>query len=145
MRAVVILGLVAVTLAGCQKQEVRAAQPAGFLGFGGPKARYFGVGMYAPGELWRQLAGAKAAADPAAANLDDDDEIFVVLDSRTGELRQCGNFSGHCIGMNPWANPLDPASAAPAKVLKHATQLREEAEAAAKAAKPRIDVRLRPG
>jgi hypothetical protein len=149
MRTILVLGLAALTLAACQKKSDVAAQPAGFPGLGGAKARYFGVGMYMPGELWKQLAGATAPVDPAAADLDDDDEVFVLLDSRTGELRQCGNLSGHCIGMNPWANPLDPASAGPAKLLKHARQLREEAEARAEAeakkARTRIHVRVRAG
>ena len=132
---VLMLGLAALMLAGCERQEGSAA-PAGLFGLGGAKARYLGVGMYMPGELWNHLAGATAPADPAAAVLDDDHQIIVVLDSATGELRQCGNLSGHCIGMNPWADPLDPASAAPARLLKHARQLREEAEAEARKAHP---------
>jgi hypothetical protein len=146
---VLLLGLAALALAGCQKKEETAATPAGLFGWGGHKARYFGVGMYLPSKLWTQLVRTGAPTDPAAATLDDDDEIIVVLDSTTGELRQCGNLSGHCIGMNPWANRLDPAHAAPARLLKHAKQLREEAEAAAEAearkAKARVHVRIRAG
>lgn len=140
-----VLGLAALVLAGCQRKEEAAAAPTGLFGLGGAKARYLGVGMYMPGELWNQLAGTDAPTDPAAAVLDDDHLIIVVLDSATGELRQCGNLSGHCIGMNPWANPLDPAQTAPARLLKHAKQLREEAEAQARKEEAKARAHRRPG
>jgi hypothetical protein len=70
---------------------------------------------------------AGSVTDPAAATLDDDDHIVVVLDSATGQLRQCGNLSGHCIALNPWAKTAT-AQGAPAALLKHARQLAEEAE-----------------
>lgn len=125
--------LAAMALTGCEKRDEAAAATTGVFGWNGHKARYVGVGLYQPGELWTHLARTAQPAAPAAATLGDDDEIIVLLDSATGELRQCGNLSGHCLAMNPWADPLDPAGAAPAKLLKHAKQLREEAEAAAAA------------
>lgn len=112
--------LVLIAVAGCQKAEERA-QAVGGKGL----ARYQGVGIYRAGETWAQLARPDAASDAAAARLDDDDEVIVVIDNVTGELRQCGNLSGHCIGMNPWVGPVRPA---PATLRKHAADLRREAE-----------------
>jgi hypothetical protein len=93
----------------------------GFAGHG----RYTGVGLYPADGVWSQVAGAQASKDPAAARLDDDQQIIVVLDSQTGELRQCGNLSGYCVGMNPWARPAGPT---PARLAKHAAQLSQENE-----------------
>jgi hypothetical protein len=130
-----------VALAGCQKADDRAAGPGGFLH---PFGRFGSVGLYAPGRMWRELRQAHAAADPATAVLRDDDTIIVTIDSRTGELRQCGNLSGYCIAMNPWAQPA--ASTGPAPLLKHAEQLEQEDAAAmragqAAAARPRSAAR----
>lgn len=121
-----LLPLILVAAAGCQRGGERA-EPAGGKGAG----RYQGVGVYRAGEMWAQLKAPNAASDPAAARLDDDEEIIVVIDNLTGELRQCGNMSGHCIGMNPWAGSAQPA---PATLLKHAADLRREAATPAPAA-----------
>ena len=105
-------------------------------------SRYEGIGIYHPGEMWSQIAvaepskatpppGADAPKPSAAATLKDDDEVIVVVDNRTGELRQCGNLSGVCVSMNPWAKPLAASQNAPLTLTKHAEEL--EAEAAAKA------------
>lgn len=130
-----MLGMLAAAaaVAGCQKAEEAPAAAATLFGWGGSKARYVGVGIYSPGALWTELARPTREPDATAAVLDDDNEVIVLIDSVTGQLRQCGNLSGYCIGMNPWSDPLDPAQAAPARLLKHAKQLREEAEAAADA------------
>lgn len=61
-----------------------------------------------------------------------------------GELRQCGNLSGHCIGFNPWAKPLEAGQSAPVQLLKHAQQLQEESEAAAKAETAESERKARP-
>jgi hypothetical protein len=74
------------------------------------------------------MAAASRTRDAAAANLGDDSHVIVVVDSRTGEIRQCGNYSGHCIGMNPWAGPLGQGQAAPVPLTKHAADLAREAE-----------------
>jgi hypothetical protein len=76
--------------------------------------------------MWAQLAQAQPTApDPAAATLKDDEEIIVVVDTLTGEVRQCGNFSGHCVASNPWAKGA-AVQAAPATLLKHREQLEAE-------------------
>lgn len=128
MKLLVAAALVATAaLAGCQKKEEvpAGASPAGLFGRSG--GRFIGVGHYTPGRLWAQLAR-PASTDPAAGRLDDDDEIIVVLDSRTGEVRQCGNLSGHCIAMNPWAQP-----AVQVQLQKHNEDLRNEEAAKAEA------------
>ncbi|MBW8815494.1 MAG: hypothetical protein JF588_18895 [Caulobacterales bacterium] len=112
---IVLLGTAA--LAGCQKA---GPSPAGVSWLSG-KPRYVGVGIYAAGRMWAQLVQAQAAKDPAAATLDDDEQVIVVIDSATGELRQCGNLSGYCTRMNPWS-----ATPSPAAVVRHAVQLQAD-------------------
>ena len=116
MKPLIVLLAAAAALAGCQK----AAEGVGSAG--GARGRYLGVGHYAPGPMWSQLAAA-AAKTPAAARLADDEQVIVVVDSLTGEVRQCGNLSGFCIGMKPWAAALPAAQLAPAQVAKHAAEL----------------------
>ena len=124
MRSVLAVLLVSTALAGCNRP---AADEADRDGAG--RGRFVGVGIYSPGAMWEQLAAPAARSSAAAATLQDDDEIIVVMDSKTGELRQCGNLSGHCIAFNPWAKPLGPGQHAPVQVLKHAQQLAADAEA----------------
>jgi hypothetical protein len=86
----------ALLLAGCsQLAETSGPEQAGH-------GRYAGIGIYAADKLWAKLAGAPAPKDPALAKLEDDGMIFVVTDTHTGEVRQCGNRSGYCTPMNPW-------------------------------------------
>lgn len=122
-----VLAVATLAVAGCQKTHEGLSGASG-----GARGRYVGVGIYSPGQLWAELIRpATAAADPAQATLADDEEIIVVLDSGTGELRQCGNLSGHCIGFNPWTASLAKGQGMPAQLLKHARDLAAEAEAEA--------------
>src|SRR5262245_12397085 len=106
----------AVALSGCDRQDTMSGASPKSLG------RYAGIGTYEPGRLWAQNAGAIAAKEPASANLDDDDQIVVVVDSHTGEVRQCGNHSGFCVATNPWsAEALQ--SGTPVKLKKHHADL----------------------
>lgn len=126
MKAWIVLGALAcLILAGCQKAEVRAANVFG----SSARGRYLGVAVYTPGRMWEQIARAGAPSDAAAATLRDDEQVIVVVDSATGELRQCGNLSGFCIAMNPWSK-----SVAPTALLKHAQRLDDEDAARAKEA-----------
>ena len=141
----VVAGLAAVLLGACQKKA--EAPGIGLFGGNGPRGRYVAVGLYAPGQMWAHLEPAPAPAEPSvdrgAATLADDEQIIVVMDSATGELRQCGNLSGHCIGFNPWVKPLGATQSAPAQLLKHAQQLHGEAEAAATSEVPEVELNVR--
>lgn len=120
--------LACLALTGCQKKAEAAASNL----FGSsPRGRYLGVAVYAPGRMWEQVVRAGAPTDTAAATLKDDEQVIVVVDSATGEVRQCGNLSGFCIAMNPWSTP---AAAVPSALLKHAQQLEDEAAARAREA-----------
>jgi hypothetical protein len=131
MRNAVLILAFAAALAGCQKADEAAGEVGGKPGVRG---RYVGVGVYRPGRLWPELVRSPPAPDdPAAATLDDDDQVIVVLDTATGELRQCGNLSGHCLTSNPWAKTTS-SQPAPTKVLKHLEDLMREDEAANEAA-----------
>jgi len=127
MKRLVVLGLVGILCAtGCAKRPDEAAADSSYRG------RYVGVGIYSPGTMWTQIVVANQPKDPAASKLNDDDQVIVVLDSNTGELRQCGNLSGYCIGMNPWSKPLGASQMAPLPVSKHAEELQAEAVPVAK-------------
>jgi hypothetical protein len=114
MKRALLLIATAAALTGCgDRPQGRAEHRPG-------EGRYLGVGVYDADPLWQELAGVEQSGDPKAATLADDSEIIVVLDSVTGEVRQCGNRSGHCLAMNPWHGPAAPA---PAALNKHATDL----------------------
>jgi uncharacterized protein YceK len=114
-----------VALGGCNKTSALDESAPGHHG------RYTGIGIYSADRLWAKMTGAEKPKDSAAATTEDDRTIIVVVDSETGEVRQCGNMSGHCIGMNPWAGPLAKLRNAPVSLTKHAADLdSEEAEAA---------------
>jgi hypothetical protein len=125
-------------LGGCD-QSPAASSP-------GPKSpgRFAGIGVFEAGRLWAQISGAPSSSDPAVARLEDDEHIIVVIDSHTGEVRQCGNQSGFCVAMNPWAGG-DKRMMLPAKLTKHASDLAaedqaamQEGDAAANAAAPTV-------
>ena len=89
--------------------------------------RYLGIGVYEAGRMWSRMVRANRAADPAAATTADDEKVIVVVDSHSGEVRQCGNLTGYCIGMNPWAGPLGREQGAPIGVTEHAADLDRQA------------------
>ena len=109
------------TLAACNKTDDVSASPQ----HGG--GRFYGIGIYPVDELWSQQTGTKSSADAAKATLSDDAQIIVVVDSRTGEVRQCGNQSGHCTSLNPWAGHPSSSQVAPVSLTKHAADLQREA------------------
>jgi hypothetical protein len=76
--------------------------------------------------MWTQIVRGDAVNAPAAARPADDEQVIIVVDSTTGEIRQCGNLSGQCIAMNPWAKPLAASQAAPLPLTKHAEELDAE-------------------
>src|SRR5262245_4704843 len=117
--AAIALTAAALTLSGCDRHE-DAVGPGSSA-----KGRYAGIGTFEADRLWAQMSGAAESNDPAAAKLADDSEIIVVIDSRTGEVRQCGNNSGYCVTMNPWSQP-GQRTATPVKLKKHAADLELE-------------------
>ena len=112
------IGLLAtcMLLCGCQQSPAAA----------GPKSqgRFAGIGMYDAGKLWAQMTGSGSTKDAAAATIADDEHVIVVLDSHTGEVRQCGDHSGYCVTMNPWTGPR---AALPVKLARHAADDQAEA------------------
>jgi hypothetical protein len=112
---VLLVGL----LAGCQKSDEAYGT--------GPRAqgRYAGIGTFDAGRMWTQIAGTAESKDAGAARIEDDEHIIVVVDTRTGEVRQCGDHSGVCVAMNPW-NGQGAGLAAPVHLKKHATELDAE-------------------
>jgi hypothetical protein len=123
MRIISSIGALAAiaALAACDTADER--QTASHHG------RYLGIGVYEAGRMWSRMVRAAAPADPAAATLADDERVIVVVDSHSGEVRQCGNLTGHCIGMNPWRAPLGQGQGAPIPVTEHAADLDRAAEA----------------
>jgi hypothetical protein len=127
MKAFVIVTAViaALCLAGCKKTTEPAAGEAA-----GPHGRYVGVGIYGAGSMWAKMVLANQPKDPRTpqagsagpAGLLDDEHVIVVVDSKTGEIRQCGDLSGYCIGMNPWSKPLTPSQSMPVSLTAHMTE-----------------------
>ena len=115
----ILLGLTLLGLAGCHKYATAE--------FGGahPHGRYAGIGLFEPSKLWAKVQG-DDSKDPAAAKLEDDEIVIVVVDSETGEVRECGNYSGRCLSMNPWTKAVGPQQHTPVRVDAHAAELASE-------------------
>ena len=88
--------------------------------------RYAGVGLYDADRGWKYLAGVPKPADKTVATTADDTIVIVTVDGATGEIRQCGNYSGHCIAMNPWRAPPGPRQAAPVSLTAHEEAVNNE-------------------
>ncbi|WP_158915184.1 hypothetical protein [Caulobacter sp. S45] len=115
----VITVLAAACLASCSKQSTQVQTHHG---------RFAGVGIYSPGELWSKMAGAaNLLGEPATAKITDDEHVIVVVDSDTGEIRQCGDLSGYCVGVNPWTKSLLKSQALPVNLTAHAAETRAAA------------------
>ncbi len=124
MRRSVLFIVAALGLCGCGDNPAENAQEPVV-----PRGRYVGIGTYPASRLWAQVTLPKEAKPvPAAANTQDDGQIIVVVDTSTGEVRQCGNYSGICIGMNPWTGALPPARSGPVTLTKHEADLQREDE-----------------
>jgi hypothetical protein len=104
--------------------------------------RYTGIGVVSAGRLWSQRAITTPASDTAAATLADDEHIIVVVDTHSGEVRQCGDQSGFCVTMNPWSGAA-PAGL-PAKLKRHATDLDIQIEAVPKDTTPKASPAAEP-
>ena len=119
-----VVGILMVTalLAGCQERADDQAS--------GQHGRYIGIGTYSVGELWSKMAQQGKSDNAASATTADDEHVIVVVDSQTGEIRECGDYSGRCVSMKPWTKGIAPEQATPVKLLKHASDLAADAEQA---------------
>lgn len=121
-RVATVLAVLALTalLAACARKADTSADATGPFSSPQRPGRYLGVGIYNPGQGWSRLV--QAQAEPAAgdARLADDQAIIVVMDSRSGEVRACGDLTGYCIGLNPWGSPLADSRRTPVTLTGHA-------------------------
>jgi len=114
-----LLVLTLLSLGGCHKYTAAEYDSAHARG------RYSGIGLFEPSKLWAKVQG-DATKDPAAAKLEDDEMVIVVVDSETGEVRECGNYSGRCLSMNPWTKAVGPQQHTPVRLDVHAAELTSE-------------------
>jgi hypothetical protein len=127
MKRVIVgaLLLTAVAATGCKPAATAAdasaaaavhlpASVAAVRNEAGRTGRFLAVGIYSAGEVWSRMAAADDPKAPAnTSKVADDQSIIVVEDSQTGEVRACGDMTGHCISMNPWNKALILAQIAP--------------------------------
>ena len=114
------IGLASLVLFGCSRKADDVS--GGWFDFGGganAPGRYASVGVYSPSRQWTRLIANQEIKDKDAARPIDDQEIIVVENSTTGEVRACGDLTGYCIGMNPWKSQLLSSQVAPVKLTKH--------------------------
>lgn len=102
--------LVVAGLFGCEEPQLESSTHHG---------RYVGIGIYNPGTQWTKIVGADAPNVTPKARTIDDQAIIVVEDSDTGEIRACGDLTGYCIGMNPWAHALSSSQNLPVSLTEH--------------------------
>ena len=107
----VLVAVLALTLGGCKRVSYEDDSPT-------HHGRYAGVGLYGADHGWAHLAGAPKPTDMAVATTADDTMVIVTVDGATGELRQCGNYSGHCIAMNPWHSALSAKQSEPVSLTE---------------------------
>ncbi len=121
MRSLWGICLLSVVLAGC---NMSASTPAAT-----PHGRYVGIGAYSAGALWSKMA-VSGPAKPTAATTADDEHVIVVVDSQTGEVRECGDYSGVCVGLNPWTRAIATSQASPVTLTRHLAEVARESQAA---------------
>ena len=112
-RWVLVLGAIVTAPAGCSRADWSPLAEADQHG------RYVGVGIYGPGKPWTRMVAAQSLNKGAGARPIDDQVVLVVADSRTGEIRACGDLTGYCIGMNPWKQPLLAGRIPPIALTEH--------------------------
>ncbi len=126
MRFLMALGGVGLALAGCSAPHPSAGSS--------DHGRYLGIGAYSAGALWSKMVVAGAAKAGSAATTADDEHIIVVVDTQTGEVRECGDYTGLCVSMNPWTKAVSTPQNAPVTLTKHLADIAEEQKAAAQKA-----------
>ena len=115
-----LVSLAALGLAACRERPVESQLRHG---------RFTGVGIYSPGELWSKMVGGDAGGEPSAARTADDEHVIVVVNSDTGEIRQCGDLSGYCVAMNPWTKSLLKSQDLPVRLTARPSPSTPPAEA----------------
>jgi len=129
MRGRVALGLAVVALGASACRRISdadaAMDPTGQAG----RIGYIAVGIYTPSVVWQRLVegGAQTQVKETSARKVDDQAIIVVQNSRTGDIRACGDMTGYCVGMNPWAKP--PGQLTPVSLTDHQPTEAEQAAA----------------
>jgi hypothetical protein len=117
-----------VCLAGCKPKD----EGGGWVWNGDDHhGRYAGIGIYQPGEPWTKIVDSQQAQDSPSARAVDDQAIFVVIDSTTGEIRACGDLSGYCIAANPWRTRMTTAQIAPIRLTRHMLETSDGASVSA--------------
>jgi hypothetical protein len=125
-----IPALAILLLAGCDHAADGSSRP--------PRhGRYAGIGVFEAGGLWQKMVVPKQAGAAAQAKTADDEHVIVVVDSDTGEIRECGDLTGYCVSMNPWARALAPEQKAPVALGAHAADLAAAAAANTESPPPR--------
>lgn len=104
-RNLIVAVLPIMLLTGCKLAQAGAAMDADTS-----RGRYSGIGTFDAGELWRRMKDVPESQAEDAARISDDEHVIVVVDTRTGEVRQCGDHSGYCVAMNPWNGKTEPVS-----------------------------------
>ncbi len=127
MKTIALVGLAALPLLASCDQGPSSSGGSGQEGRG----RYSGIGIYEAGRLWAQIKLDPATQPAGKAGLSDDEHVIVVVDNRSGEVRQCGDHSGICFAMNPWSRGRD-ATSLPLALDKTAAELDAEQEEAAR-------------
>jgi hypothetical protein len=107
-------------LTGCDKSV-----PA----WGEHHGRYVGIGVFEAADLWSRMKSVERVTDGVRATLADDQHVMVIEDSVTGEVRECGDFSGFCVAMNPWTKAIASERQAPVALSKHAGELQADKDA----------------
>ncbi|HEX5181621.1 MAG TPA: hypothetical protein VFW19_00580 [Allosphingosinicella sp.] len=85
--------------------------------------RYAGIGVFDTGPLWSKMAVPKQDAAQRTATTADDEHVIVVVDTDSGEVRECGDLSGYCTSLNPWTSVIAPAQKTPVPLTAHAADL----------------------
>lgn len=88
---------------------IGGCQGEGSMSSRSKNGRYQGIGVATPGAGWTTAADAPKPGKSDAATLSDDDYVVFITDTQTGEVRECGDRSGFCIKLQPWAKPTPQA------------------------------------
>ena len=134
---VVMAGAAVAMLAGCGAPPSRSAEAA-------VHGRYAGIGVYAPGELWSRMAVAGGEKASGGATTADDEHVIVVVDGQSGEVRECGDYSGVCVSLQPWTRVVAKEQTAPVTLTRRPAVVRREQTPSSERGRSGCDVCLAP-